>query len=417
MPTEVAPELEDNHTDAVESAPNHEVPAGTVPKSTQQHGDVGVDVGNNLQALFRTIACHKAQGESQSDDEEGGPDASGKDEGDERNEDNPKVSAEGGVAITAQRNVEVGLQPLAQRDVPTLPEVAGVGGFVGRVEVLRQIESHEHGHTDGDVGVSGEVGIHLQRVSEKSHEVFKTGEKQGIVKYAVDEVHGNVVAENNLLCQTVQNPEDSDAKLSASQEIGLVELRNELAGTHNGTCHQLREEADVETEVQQISHRFYLAFVHIDGVADHLEGEERNAYGKHNLVHAELLSAGERVANPCKGIEHVQLTTENVIHHVGEEVGVLEVAQQKQIDGNAGDEPCFPLQPVGTNVDAACYQEVGASDEHQDKHEETARLIVEEKAHEAQEGVAKQSAAVHKAENGKHQGKESPEVELREKQR
>ena len=50
--------------------------------------------------------------------------------------------------------------------MPTFPKSGGIGGLVGRVEVLGQVKTHKHGNADGDVGIAREVGINLQRVDQ-----------------------------------------------------------------------------------------------------------------------------------------------------------------------------------------------------------------------------------------------------------
>jgi hypothetical protein len=53
-------------------------------------------------------------------------------------------------------------------------------------------------------------------------------------------------------------------------------------------------------------------------------------------------------------------------------------------------------------------------DEDQDQYEESAGLIVKEQADEKQIGVAQEDLVLQQAEQGKHDGKESPEMEMGE---
>ena len=92
------------------------------------------------------------------------------------------------LAITSQGDIEIALKPAAERHMPAAPELLRVAGFVGRIEVLRQVEAHQHGNTDGNIGVAREVGIDLQRVGKEREEVFKSTEEQWIFKDTVDEV-------------------------------------------------------------------------------------------------------------------------------------------------------------------------------------------------------------------------------------
>ena len=139
--------------------------------------------------------------------------------------------------------------------MPAVPKLSRALGLVGRVEVLGQIKAHQHGHANGDVGVAREVGIDLQRIAEQGHQVLEACKHQGLFKHAVDEVDGDVVAEHDFLHQSVHDPKDSDAKLTATEEEFLVQLRDEFVGSHDGTSHQLREEADIEAKVEDVFHR------------------------------------------------------------------------------------------------------------------------------------------------------------------
>ena len=91
--------------------------------------------------------------------------------------------------------------------MPAFPEVTAIRGFVRWIEITRQIESHEQRETDGNVRIARKIGIYLQAVGKEGHEVLKTGEKHGVVEHTVDEVHREVVAQDDFLEQAVEYPE------------------------------------------------------------------------------------------------------------------------------------------------------------------------------------------------------------------
>ena len=62
--------------------------------------------------------------------------------------------------------------------MPALPEVLGIGRLVGRIEVLGQVEAHQHSHAYGYVRVAGEVGIYLEGIAEEGGEILEGGEEQ-----------------------------------------------------------------------------------------------------------------------------------------------------------------------------------------------------------------------------------------------
>ena len=100
--------------------------------------------------------------------------------------------------------------------MPPPPELLRCLGLIGAVEVHRQVEAHEHGYADSDVRIAGEIRIDLQRVGKEREEVFEAGEEKRVIEDAVDEVHRQVVGHDDLLCQTVEDPEDRDTEGSAA---------------------------------------------------------------------------------------------------------------------------------------------------------------------------------------------------------
>ena len=91
--------------------------------------------------------------------------------------------------------------------MPTSPELLRVLTLVRTVEVHRQIESHQHRDTDGDIGITGEVGIDLQRVGKQRKQVLKSREQKRIIEDTVNQVHRQIIGHDDLLRQTVQYPE------------------------------------------------------------------------------------------------------------------------------------------------------------------------------------------------------------------
>ena len=171
--------------------------------------------------------------------------------------------------------------------MPAAPELLRVQGLVRRVKVLGQVEAHEHGNTRGNVCVAGEIGIYLQRIAEKGAQVLKAAVKEGILEHPVAEVDGKVVAENQFLAKAVQDPEHSNAKPTATQVVGLVQLLNKFRGAHDRTGHKLREERKIEAEVQEILYGSNLPPLHVHNVTHRLEGEEGNAHRQDDGIYPE----------------------------------------------------------------------------------------------------------------------------------
>ena len=165
-----------------------------MPQTAQQHRHHAVEVSVYLASPLGTAPCCEDDGEGEKQGGRSDPYAAAQYQAGKRENGYPQVCAEGDVAVAAQGDVEVCLQPAAQADVPALPEVGAVLGLVRRVEVAGQVEAHEQRQTDGYVGVAREVGVDLEGVEEECHRVLEAGEEQGIGKDAVHEVEGEVVA-------------------------------------------------------------------------------------------------------------------------------------------------------------------------------------------------------------------------------
>ena len=105
--------------------------------------------------------------------------------------------------------------------------------------------------------------------------------------------------------------------MTTGEEEGFVELGDELVGTNNRTRHELGKESGVEGKVENIVGGAYLAFIDINYIADVLEGEKADAYRQNDGVGDGIVGGGDGVEN------------------VGEEIGILEIAEHSQIDNDA----------------------------------------------------------------------------------
>ena len=163
-PALAAPPFVDEDAEAVEAAPGDEVERSTVPEAAEEHGIHVVDVGAEVVAV--PFVEEPAQGDGGGDEENGDGEecvvqAEG---GDGHHEGQEGVAEPAGPAVAAEGYVEVVAQPVGEGDVPAAPEVGGVLCLVGRVEVLWQVEAHQHCHADGYVGIAREVGVDLHGV-------------------------------------------------------------------------------------------------------------------------------------------------------------------------------------------------------------------------------------------------------------
>ena len=126
------------------------------------------------------------------------------------------------------------------------------------------------------------------------------------------------------------------ARVDAARVLPLLELGQELAGADDRTGHEVREERDVDREVEEV-HRLDLAPVDVDDVAHRLEREERDADRQRDAEDLGIdvdPDVGERVA--CRHLE---------------ELRVLEVAEQPEVAGDRDDERDPAVAVVSLPVD------------------------------------------------------------------
>ncbi len=249
------PEPVDQHSEAVQTAPDHKVPAGAVPQAAKEHRVHPVDVRDKFLAIFLTESDQNRKHGGDDEDHSKNPPVLGKSRGQKSDSEDDRIRAESAVAVASKRDIKIVLKPFGQGDMPPLPELSSVAGLVRRIEVLRQIEAHQHSDTGGDVRVPGEVGIDLKRVAEQSRKVLETGVKQRVLENPVAEIHGQIVAQNQLLGKSVQDPENRNPELPAAKEKRLVKLREKLFGTHDRAGHELRKETQIESEIPEVLDR------------------------------------------------------------------------------------------------------------------------------------------------------------------
>ena len=316
--------------------------------------------------------------------------------------------------------------------MPAFPETCRVGGLIGRVEVERQVESHKHGHAYRYVGIAAEVGIDLQGIDHQRREILERGEEGGVIEHPVHEVYRQVVGEDYLLEKAVEYPEHRDTELPAGEEEGLVELGDELVGPDDGACHQLREEGGVESEIEDIGGVAHFAFIDIDDIAYVLERVERDAYRQEYHRGVETCRGGEVVGPARQDVHRLEMTVEDGVIDVGEEVGVLKIAQHQEVEHHADNHQqpsplAFLMLTQAVHPYAQQPAEEGGKDEQH--HKQSRGLVIEKQAYQEEVAVAhKPPGLAHRrpfARSYLHDGaeryiddeEERPEVELGEQQR
>ena len=113
----------DNQHESVVQAPKHKGPVGTMPQTTQDEHDHRVE---NLAGL--------------------------------------------GAATAAQREIDILGEPCHQCNVPAVPEFLHVAREIGHLEVGGQSDAKQLGTADGDVAVTREISINLEREYHSTQE-------------------------------------------------------------------------------------------------------------------------------------------------------------------------------------------------------------------------------------------------------
>ena len=254
--------------------------------------------------------------------------------------------------------------------MPPPPELRHTGRLIRRAKVVGKVEPQQEGDADGHVAVARKVAIDLERVPIDPHQVFEARIQGGIVEDALHEVHADIVGDDGFLEESAHQEEHPPPEHGLGHHQRTAYLGQEVAGTHDGTGYQLGKERDIERIVEQAVQGLQLPAIDIEGIAERLEGEERDAHGQEDIQRMER--AAPQRAQP-----------------LAEQVGVLEVAEQSQVDAQAHTHQQLPL-PLSLRALHAPGQEVVAQRHHQQQEEiPAAAFIVEivgKRRHEQQPG-------------------------------
>ena len=259
---------------SVEGSPCDKIETGAMPQASKEHGIHIVDIAAILNAMAWKDEVNGKKDAQRGDNKYRDPQGLRHKGYNDKHAAKYEVRGQSGTIFAAEGNVEVILEPIAERDMPAFPEAGSIGGLVRGIEVLGKVKTHEHRYANGYIGVAREIGINLQRIDKECRKILESSEKQRVFKNPVDKIDGEIVAEDDFLDETVENPKNGYAKLSTTEKIWLVELRNELVGTNYGASNKLREKGSVETKVKHIVGMANLALIDIDDITDVLESEE-----------------------------------------------------------------------------------------------------------------------------------------------
>ena len=248
-----------------------------------------------------------------------------------------------GDARSTEGDVEVVSEPGGEGDVPTPPELGDVAGEVGELEVGHQLEAEELGGADGDVGVPGEVPVDLEGEEDGPEDEGRAGERLGVVETHVD-VGRTGVGHDDLLEHAPEDEAHAVAPLLVGEGPRRGDLRQQVGGPLDGARDELREEGDEGAKGDGVAGGLEVAPIDVDGVGEGLEGVEGDADGQDDLQ-------GGGVHGDAEGLPGRDPVLD-------EEVGVLEVAEDAEVDGEGHPQPPFLPRFVRRFFNADADEEV-----------------------------------------------------------
>ena len=143
-------------------------------------------------------------------------------------------------------------------------------------------------------------------------------------EHDVDDVRPQEVGDHDLLEEPGEDQEEGAARVDVPRVVALAELRQVLGGAHDGARDDVREEREVDRELEEAS-GLERASVDVDDVAHGLEGEERDPDRQRDRRHRR---------------RHAQTDAMEEVRRVAdEEPVVLEVSEGSEVGGDAERQP------------------------------------------------------------------------------
>ena len=232
--------------------------------------------------------------------------------------------------------------------MPPAPEFGNALGQVGIVEVFDEVETKNLTQTDGHIAVTGEIKVDIQGKRDGIHP-----EKQHTLLIALPEqLHqqGKIVRNQDLLAKT--HKEAAQAHMDLLPAVGSgFQFPGHIDIPDDGTGNQLRKQCHIGTEGNGIFLNRHISPVHVNGVAEALEGVEADTHRQSKL-------------------QQRQSQTGYRIHGIDKKVRVFEQSQQRHTDHNGYHQPEF----LRFLFLCASDQQAAAIKQQNRKHHQTQQL-------------------------------------------
>ena len=220
---------------------------------------------------------------------------------DEEYEEKVEIMSCLGATVTAERYVEIIAEPGGKTDVPSRPEFLDGSCSVGAVEVLHEANAHDSRATDGDIRVAGEVAIDLYGEENGSDDNAETGGFRGVVIDRIDEFRDQI-GNDDLFKEADRHLLQADEGVIRFELVMSLELGEKIVGTLDRARNELGEEGNEERVPAEMSFRLDLASVNVNNVGERLEGIEGDTDGEDQLERDEIRFSAEEIPDGNGGI-------------------------------------------------------------------------------------------------------------------
>ena len=183
-------------------------------------------------------------------------------------------------AVAAERNVKIVAQPRRQGHVPATPELGNRQRRIGHAEIARECESEHDSEPDRHVGIAGEIKIDLHGIGDQPDPRLDQGAIVNLIERDLNERRDDV-GHQHLLGETDNEYPSADGG-AAKREPAGVKLTSDRLVANDRPRDQLREERNVESDVDRIAVGPEPSAVDVDDVGQAVEGEKRDAERERN---------------------------------------------------------------------------------------------------------------------------------------
>ena len=217
--------------------------------------------------------------------------------------------------------------------MPASPEFRNRAGNVRITEVLLESKPEHPTQADRHIGISGEIEINLEGVSQRPQPSGRDGQGIGRVGEIGDE--RQIIRDKDLLC----HPEDETVHPLGKIVEALLPTMNLIGDrrvTDDRTGDKLREESDIKPDVEwvptsaaSVVSSGNVLSVNVDHVRNRLKREERDPDWKRDFRNRESRTQDD-----------IQIPQNE--HQIFKDEKDPQIEEEGQSDESTGDIPLFP---------------------------------------------------------------------------